>query len=314
MTSLLQTGRVGSYVFFLVVDATTFFVFISGYLFHYIEHHRFRYPEYLRKKAKFVILPYLVLSIPAVLAGLYFSKAQLMNLSPGGYVLWSLVVGGSVVGAMWFIPMIAVFFLASPLMHFAARTKFLYLLTPVALGISLFSSRPIGSLNPVLSFVHFFGFYLLGMASAAAHSTISAVQKGWVPYLLIALGIAGFLFAALQYDPAQPEPLGFQDGWGRLNIFQLGKLLLLVSVFFFFERYLNAKNRVLGYLAEVSFGLFFMHGFFVIVFAKIRQYVQFSDAFTAFACESVVVIGGAIATVELVKLVFKKNSRYVIGC
>jgi hypothetical protein len=314
LSSLQQAGDVGSYLGFLLVDATSWFVFISGYLFYYIEQRRFDYRDYLVKKVKFVILPYLILSIPALLGGFYVSREQMVDLSPPMYVAWSVAVGGSVVAPMWFIPMIVIFFLVSPVFHAIAKTKLVYMLAFVGLLVSLFSCRPVSSLNPLLTFVHFLGFYALGMAAARASWLVEILRAGHWGHLLMVLGIFGFVLAIYLYDPKAVEPLGFADGWGKLNLQQLGKLSLLVTVFLFFDRYLNRKQLMFGYLAKISFGLFFLHGFFALFFSRIAQRVGFVNVFAAVMCEVIIVIGAAVITVIVAKFLLKSKSRYVVGC
>jgi hypothetical protein len=312
--SLRQLGGVGEFLYFAVVDATTWFVFISGYLFFYIENQRFEYTSYLLKKAKYVILPYLILSVPAIGAGLYFGRDQLLALSPLGYVLWSLVVGGSVVGPMWFIPMITLFFLLSWVFKKLGRTKLIYPITIIALVVSLFSSRPIGDLNPFLSFVHFLGFYLLGMSIAVASKSIDEINSTSKGCLLVALGLIIFFAAAWGFESNVVEPMGFQEGWGKLNLIQLGKLSFLVVVFLLFERYLVKPQKILGYLAEISFGLFFIHGFLMLIFLRIGKYLVLSNPFAMFVLEFSLVVLGSMLVVFSIKFVLGKQSRYVIGC
>ena len=54
-------------VFFYALDfATILFVFISGFLFQYLNQQNLDYPSYLLKKIKHVIIPYVIVSIPAI--------------------------------------------------------------------------------------------------------------------------------------------------------------------------------------------------------------------------------------------------------
>jgi len=307
-------GLVGDIGHFLVVDATTWFVFISGYLFHYIEFRRFKYANYLKKKAKFVFLPYLIFSTPAILAGIYFSRNVELGLSRGNYVLWSLLVGGSVVPPMWFMPMIIIFFFMSPAFRAVAQTKWIYIITFVGMTISLFSFRPVQNQNPFLEFVHFFGFYLLGMLMSINSRCVDVVKKSRAAPLVISLGVALFVLCAFMHDFNQERPLGFSDGWGHLNFVQLAKFGLLISFYFLFECYLNFKQPILAYLAEVSFGLFFMHGFFMILSSRFERRLSLENLWAIFLLEFIIGIGGSILTVFLIKCVLKSKSRYVMGC
>jgi hypothetical protein len=307
-------GSLGAYAFFVVGDATTWFVFISGYLFYYIESQRFKFNAYISKKLKYVISPYLILSIPALVAGMYFSRAALLGLEPVNYIFWSLSVGGSIVGPMWFIPMIALFFACSPIFNRLAKSSAIYIATVVCVGFSIFSHRPINDLNPFLSFLHFLGFYLLGLAFAKNTHRLDVLAQKRMANLVIVATLVLFLISMFLYDIAEGEPAGFWDGLGVFNLIQLGKLLLLVSVFFIFEKYLNRKSRFLSYMAEISFGLFFIHGFFMLFYSRMMQKIAIANPLSNFLLEFSIVVIASIATVYVLKLILKNKSRYVIGC
>jgi peptidoglycan/LPS O-acetylase OafA/YrhL len=313
-TSITSLGVVGKYVYFCLIEATSWFVFLSGYLFYHIESKRFDYASYMMKKLKFVILPYLILSIPAITAGIFFSLDKFMGLSPFAYVGWSLVVGGSVVPPMWFVPMIALFFLLSPLFNRLAKTRVIYVLAVVGIVFSLFSFRPLGSLNPFLSFLHFLGFYLLGLTFAVSIQFTDKVVSTGKTWLVVAPSIVVFLFALCMYEDLPRYAGGFFENFGVFNFRQLGKLSLLFILFFLFDRYFNQKNQFLSYFAEISFGLFFIHGFFMALFARLESvYVPPSPAIN-FLLEFLFVIVFSLLTVYVLKLVLNKRSRYVIGC
>ncbi|MGX4640635.1 acyltransferase family protein [Massilia sp. SYSU DXS3249] len=311
--TLEALGWDGKFAYFLVGNATAWFVFLSGYLFYYIERKQFSYPAYLEKKARFVVLPYLVLSVPAIAAGFYLARPDLLDLSPAGYVGWSLAVGGSVIGPLWFIPMITVFFLFSPLFNRVAKTWMIYPLAVVGILFSIFSSRPIGSINPFLAFLHFLGFYLCGLAFAAGQHHLDALRYS-VKSALIYAGVGLFAASCMLYEGQKAAPLGFFDGLGWFNALQFGKLALLVAIFFLFERYLDRQNKALAYTAKISFGLFFIHGFYLAVFQKVQQYLGITDGMATFFAEFTMVIGCTFATVVILKRILGKGSRYVIGC
>lgn len=313
VTSYREFGVIGRLVFFLLGDATTLFVFIAGYLFTYLEQDRFDFRSYLWKKLRYVILPYLILSVPAIGAGIYFSRPELLDLTREAFVLWSLIVGGAVVGPMWFIPMISTYFVVSPFSNIIGRSRSVVVVAAVGLIFSIFSSRPINNLNPVLAAAHFAGFYLIGVAWAAHSAQLSGWQgRKVIRTIAIAIGI--FLVAAYLYCDSDDQPLGFWDGLGRANLMQSGKLALLVALFLSFEYYWNMKNRMLAYMAEISFGLFFIHGFYMLAFSRLVRNVDLGNASTALLVEITMVVGASIVTVKLMKKVLGEKSRYVIGC
>jgi hypothetical protein len=307
-------GEAGKFISFVVGDATTWFVFISGYLFYHVEHKKFSYGSYLLKKVKFVLLPYSIISVPAILTGIVFSRHYLLGLTPVAYAGWSLAVGGAVFGPMWFIPMITIFFMFSAIFNKLGRTQLQVWVVGITILFSLFSRRPVGNLNPFLQFLHFLGFYLLGVMIASNGDAVARLRtaKG-AKYVIFVLSIV-FLVTAFWYSRAESETLGFFDGIGIFNKLQFGKLLLLTIVFYLFEQYLDHPNRLLGWLAEISFGLFFIHGIYMSVYQKLVQVYPPEHEFSMVAMELGLVLACSVFTVTLLKFVLRGKSRYVIGC
>lgn len=148
---------------FFFVDATTWFVFISGFLFYVVESNRFSYYEYLIKKAKNVVAPYAIFSLVLISFGIYTGRHEVMHLTAASYSIWSFVVGGALLGPLWYVPMAVLYFLVAPFLMRIASLKFFIVFVILGLLFSFFSSRPLYSLNPFLSALHFSGFYLLGI-------------------------------------------------------------------------------------------------------------------------------------------------------
>ncbi|MBW3498589.1 acyltransferase [Janthinobacterium sp. NKUCC08_JDC] len=311
--SIQEMGGMGKYLNFTLTDATTWFVFISGYLFCYLEVNKFNYMDYLLKKAKYVILPYFFFAFIALSLKLYVSQNVLFDLTPLNYVLWSLLVGWAIVFPLWFIPMIVIFFLMTPVFNVLSKTKSLYVVTFFALLFSAFSSRPINNSNAILAFLHFLGFYLFGVLAASNASVLDNLSKS-VKTIIITVSFFVFFISASLYFKQPKFPPDFFSGLGLPNYISIGKLALLVAIFFLFERFMNRENKILGYFAKISFGLFFVHGFVIYAFSKLMaRNVFFSEAGKIFL-EVGVVFCVSIAVVLIMKKVLKKRSRYVVGC
>ncbi|QKY11153.1 acyltransferase family protein [Janthinobacterium lividum] len=311
--SIQEMGGIGKYLNFTLTDATTWFVFISGYLFCYLEVNKFNYMEYLLKKAKYVILPYFFFAFIALSLKLYVSQNILFDLTPVNYVLWSLLVGWAIVFPLWFIPMIVIFFLMTPVFNSLSKTKLLYVVTFFALIFSAFSSRPINNSNAILAFLHFLGFYLFGVLAASNASALDNLSKS-AKTIIITVSFFVFLISASLYFKQPKFPPDFFGGLGLPNYISIGKLALLIAIFFLFERFMNRENKILGYFAKISFGLFFVHGFVIYAFSKfMARNVFFSEAGKIFL-EVGVVFFVSIAVVLIMKKVLKKRSRYVVGC
>ena len=111
---------------------TTLFVFIAGYLFEYLLP-KYEYKKYLKKQWLNVISPYLIWSIPGIIA-LIHSSAPNAHLFKSASLLeqaiYLCLTGGFCITS-WFIPMISIFFLCAPLL--IKYRQSLYLFLPVLL-------------------------------------------------------------------------------------------------------------------------------------------------------------------------------------
>jgi hypothetical protein len=123
--------------------------------------------------------------------------------------------------------------------------------------------------------------------------------------------VCSFLFMLTSDDR---EAVGFGDGLGVFNNIIFGKLSLLIVVFLLFVRYMNVRNRSLGYMAKISFGVFFVQGFFMLVFQKLIQSTTTDHPALVVASEVTFVLGGSILAVAILKKILGNRSRYVIGC
>lgn len=312
LTSYRYAGDVGNAIFFLFGGGTIWFIFISGYLFSHIEFGKYDFVSYMKKKIPYVVVPYLVFSALAIAAGISYAHPQLLGLSNWAYAGWSLLVGGAVIYPLWFIPMMILFYLASPLIYRLRHSKALYVITLVAIVYSLYFPRPVLNLNPFLSFPYFLGYYLLGVLASLNHQAIEKMSTGW-SLAWIGLGLAVFLASGFFYTGFDPGASFFRDA-GKLGHMQLGKLGLLIAVFLGFEKFFNRRNAVLSYIAGISFGLFFVHGLFMGSFSNMSMHLDFHNDVSMIFSEGLVVIPSAFITVFLLKKLLGKRSRYAIGC
>src|SRR5699024_273539 len=102
-------------------NGTIIFVFISGFLFEHLFAKNFNFLRYFNKKLKYVIGPYLLVSIIPILDKLYVQE-QLLWLpdflvnQPDILKALYMLITGKHFGPYWFIPMIVIFYLISPLL------------------------------------------------------------------------------------------------------------------------------------------------------------------------------------------------------
>ena len=164
------------------LNGSVFFVFISGYLYNHIFYPKFQYKKFLSKKIKFVLVPYLICSTLPILytvfdlnnewtfhiifdsGGRDFLPDSIKD-QPLMSVLWFLVTGRATY-AYWFIPMIIMIFIISPLINNLIRSKYLLPVILMLTPVSMIVHRPLQNTNPLHSLVYFLPIYLLKICSS----------------------------------------------------------------------------------------------------------------------------------------------------
>ena len=105
--------------FNIMMNGTVFFVFISGFLFHHVFSHRWDYEKYMKNKTKYVLFPYLLLSLPWIIWHLTASLEPALHLQQASItdtttaITWYVITGRALT-AYWYIPMAMMLFALSP--------------------------------------------------------------------------------------------------------------------------------------------------------------------------------------------------------
>ena len=232
-------------------NGTVLFVFIAGYLFQHLSL-RYKYKKYLIAKFRNVITPYLVTSIPAVLVFILVLKRETVWEGFYNDPIWLQVINFYMTGLhlapFWFIPVITIFYLVSPVLFFADRIKFFYYLLPVFVLVSCIVGRT-GS-SPIL-FVHFLSVYSLGMFFSHYKVFLNIwLCKTSIIYCaiftVIGLWIFEFYFSNTTYT--------------YLNFLQ--KLVLCIVILGVLIRLgEKATHHYINLVADASFGVFFVHSY-----------------------------------------------------
>jgi probable poly-beta-1,6-N-acetyl-D-glucosamine export protein len=243
------------------------------------------------------------------------SRPHFLDVSVPSYVVWSLVVGGAMVPPLWFIPMITLVFGLSFVSIRLSRTWLIHLLAIAGLVFTVFSERPFENLNPLLALLHFIGFYLAGIVCSVHAPDLARLKGTPASRVLMVAGGVWFAAAATGFLTFGQPANTFAEGLGHLNFRQLGKVGLLITVFLLFQEFLDRPTLVLGYFARVSFGLYFIHGFLMMIFQKVleRTEIAQSPPLVHFVAETAFVLGLSVLLAEATKSMLKARSRYVIG-
>lgn len=286
-----------------LLNSTIFFLFIAGYLFQHLSA-RFNYGTYLRSKLRNVILPYLLISIPAIV--LFTVVMHRPEVRDGFYdqPVWRQVVEFYLTGQQlvpfWFLPTIAVFYVTAPLWIFLDRTKGFYLCLPLLL-LAVFVSR--GEHQPLQSFVHFAPVYLLGMA----FSRYRVLIDRWLPRCWWVLPP---LAALLVYGE-------WQYAHGTHSWYNTLQKIALCPVMYELLRRVGARaDPLFAQLGTLSFGIFFLHSY-VISAAKLgvdRLWGPVPGSVPAVVLAATLVTLLTMSLLLAAKRVLGRSSRMIVGC
>lgn len=302
-----------------VIDAVAnqssiFFFFIAGYLFQFLSQ-RFSYGKYLIQKLKTVILPYLILSIPALIVFTFLTKrtgvwSWFYDLPVWGQIGMFLLTGKHL-APLWFVPTITLFYIAAPLFLFIDR-KFrhgYWVIVPLLL-LSGYLGRG-GQLGPLNFALYLLPIYMMGMAFCRFRTQALALVARFWPLLVImmAIGMAGFVLE-WESPPYWQVPL------------KVASTLLITWLLW---RYHHVFGTRLNYIAEVSFGIFFIHAYFISAIKSVMYLVVTGHLYTGQGAEVIpgnaitfiayagAVLGISVAVIWIAKKIFRERSRMVIG-
>jgi hypothetical protein len=235
-----------------ISNGSVLFVFIAGYLFQHLSVN-FYSKKYYISKFKNVIVPYIIISIPAILIFvLVIERDYVWDGFYNNYISVQVVlfyITGMHLAPLWFIPMIAIFYIIAPLLIKADRNEVIYFMLPIFVVLSCFVGRGL----PYQSFVHFFSVYLLGMFCSRYKATFNLyVSKN---IYLVCLFMTVLLLSMFEFY--------YMNGT-MTYINYLQKITL--SLFFlglFIKFNCHLRSKFVSIIADTSFGVFFIHSYFL---------------------------------------------------
>jgi len=291
-------------------NGSVLFVFIAGFLFQHLSW-KFEYKKYLQSKLSNVLIPYLIISAPEIIYRLYTNKFMDFSVTENPDILhWSLLhklsymlFQGAHLPQLWFVPMIFLFYLIAPILIYMDRHPKLYwtLILTVVISI-LVERRPFSNIPKM--FVHFFSVYQFGMfISHYKNKFLEVAKKYWI--LLSVLTVLFFSLTMIYYS-SEAYPLSY-----------IHKMFFCMFFLYWGWRLDKYLPKFLGYLAEISFGIFFIHYYFNIAYYTLAQHyfpsAKIGNPLTWMLC-MIFVILGSMAFIELIKKVFPQYHRNIIGC
>ena len=295
-------------------QSSIFFFFIAGYLFQHLST-RFTFPNYLKQKFRTVILPYLLLSIPALYIFTVLTQRAGMWSWFYDLKIWEQVVlfllTGKHLAPLWFVPTIALFYLLAPLLVWMDRNypKGYWVILPL-LVLSTYVGRD-GPYGPIDKAIYLFPVYLLGMVFSHFKQSALSLVNNWWP-VLFAVTIVSIV--------------GFIAEWPSPPYWQMPMKVSLALIFtWLLYHYHHIFGHSLDYIAEVSFGIFFVHAYFISAIKVLTVYLLYGVIYDGYGSEDIqgnfltfslyagLVLILTVLTIWLVKRILGNNSRMIIG-
>jgi probable poly-beta-1,6-N-acetyl-D-glucosamine export protein len=291
----------------LFVNVNIMFTFISGYLFYYLADN-FDYRVYLRKRMTNVVIPYLLVSAPAIV--IYLVHLKQHPYLPDAFlqgeptlVAARFLVTGAHLGPLWFIPMMCVFYLLAPVFLRVVARRALLVVLPLLFVFSELIGRPSFNLGTLHLAAFFTPVYLLGMLFARHATTLDTVlRRHAVPVALaglLAVGASILLPAHQIYAP-------------QLVL----KTVLCVAVYTVLLALPARRIAALDLLATYAFGIFFVHGYLVGLGRLLTEQPAglAQGSFAAVLVSTLAVLAASLAVAAAARSLLRQRSRYVLGC
>ncbi len=307
--------------FVLFQNGTVVFVFISGYLFNLLNKN-LKYKDYILKKIKYVISPYIIIFTCCLFLRWQINPDNiplfLRHANPTTTILLSYVFNGWVLVPLWYIPMITLFFIAAPIIKWITNSRHCLLFVLISLAISFVTLRPWENYNPTLSFIHFFGIYLLGCFLAKENSkiTFTSNKTTLTLFLLFFLSIIGSYRSLEKINLTSYFELQVIYKEIVIDWMTIQKTILCLILYSISQKKYTKSHWLIKLIADYSFGVFFIHEILIILLFKawkLMTGVSSTNSIT-FIPTGFFVFTISILMVHIAKMILKGKSRYVIGC
>jgi fucose 4-O-acetylase-like acetyltransferase len=306
----------------LLRGGTGLFVFISGFFFHRVFYPRFDYTQFITKKAKSLLIPFVVISLFALSIRMFGWWQDGLSWQQNLLNTWYTLRNGYVLYPHWYIPFIFITFLCSPL-HVAYIREHLSIQIWVLLLfslIALFIHRPQSNSNFLQSLIYFTPYYLLGIL----FSRYDEQLRRWHWPLL---GVSLFVIATtalvqtyvLIHLGNYHKPAFVYEGWDLQFIQILFGCIAMLALCRHIRPWLQQH---LCWLAELSFPIFFIHPLLTIALENLAALETIKPFFPVSGLANSLLVFSAVFLVQFygsagvavaIKHFAGSRSRWLIG-
>ena len=266
----MKTSVLAQVVDELFFNWTVFFVLISGYLFQHLSY-KYETGAYWTSKLRNVICPYVAVSLVSFPLLHYGTLRALPVFSFEGesQLAWMfrMLVTGQHSPPMWYIPMISVIFFMGPLLHRLSRKD---LTVPAILGLlwAVITYKP-EPWNTLLNVVHYLPIYIVGMfVCQRREEVVRQIQMNIMVISVFFLVLMSVSF----HEKYELHAINQSGGY----LMSVENIVLFALCFYALEqRRLPAwVEKLLSYLADISFSVYLIH--MIMVYAVLKVLVPLS--------------------------------------
>ncbi|MGH1378016.1 MAG: acyltransferase family protein [Alphaproteobacteria bacterium] len=287
-------------------NCTLLFVAVAGYFFSVLSSN-YSYLPFLKNKFKAVVCPYFFISIPMITLYIFNFKHNHRwidlnwfheSLDPlSQYLL--LMLTGAHLGPLWFVPMIIIFYVVSPIFIFIQNNRSLLVSFIFSLGIAVYLGRPGLNENTFHSFAYFLPAFFLGMLLSEKKNWYECISKYSDLLLLSYVVLVSAIYLNIEVNSS-------------IDLFI--KLTLAFLMFAFLFKRLNYKVPWLDLFARLSFYLFFIHGYFTGLARMIFRKSTFEvEEVSAFILVFIYIVFMSLSSYVVCKLILKDKTKIILG-
>ncbi|OCG62606.1 acyltransferase family protein [Gilliamella sp. GillExp13] len=319
-THLIANSYLFSFLNLFAFNFTTFFVLIAGFLFQHLTY-KFHTKTYYLSKFKTVVCPYISVSI---FCFVFFHYQYLSNLPWFSLTETSVVssivrmmLTGTQLLPLWFIPMIIIIYLMAPLLYFWSK-KNLIVAGLIAMFWVVMFTKP-DFTQPVLNLLHYGPVYLIGMMIKQNYQIIMKTVKDSLFLVVFLFGLCFFVPFAYRYM----SHLGVE----KLYYDTLQKIILFILALYFLDGLNHKTNegklyKFFSYMANISFPIYFIHEIIVLeleqllYISPLGYVIKTDNGWLASLGAVIFLVSTLIVSViiaKIITLVFKNKAKYLIG-
>jgi len=301
----------------LLHNGTIFFALISGILFsHVLAKKGWLY--FFKSKLLNVVFPYLFFTLVFTFFYWEVSGGPQLIVYSGGVVEFLQKVSvhfltGGAIFSFWYIPVLLVLYLLTPLLFSIIKNKNLHwLIIPLAL-MPLVTSRFWPDIVWT-NFAYFIGVYTVGLYAGANYPEIIKKLDSHVVVLTsIAITTTIILGLMFLYKIDKWQFISLRESVWYIQKLAFASLLLVLS-----KRYIEKIPAFIYTLGNYAFPIYFMHGYFMWAIYALLIWLDSqmtNHLLMIFSCVAMVFVVTVFCLMisKIFQLLFKRWSRQLIG-